>query len=1195
MMSFLVAFFFVTLRKFLFMIRRLFLTWLVSGMCMQGFAQPDIMKIAPPSPTVASLGKYGDMPVNMFNGTPGISIPLHEIKSRDLSLSLSLSLSYHASGIKVEEQASWVGLGWSLNCGGIITRSVRGITDDTNGGYMNPGTGRKVSEIMAMPEGAAKEQVIQAVAQGITDTEPDIFFYNFGSVSGKFYFSQELNDFVVVPREAIKIDKDYFIANRKWRITDTHGVVYYFDLEERSSTNGTGGLSTTGWLLTQIQSAVTNETIMLYYDEYDFTTNGTESHTAFAAFASMDVPSCIPQIGTIQKSEISTIYYSHKLASIEFDAGKVEFISSSSRCDVPGDARLDSIKIYNYSQDIVKQYAFDYDYFNASYLNTYPCGNLESVKMLRLKLESVAQLDGNGQALPPHQFFYNESISLPGKQSFAQDIWGYYNGKNSNSTLVPQYVRPDKFVVTGGNRDVDTLKTQAAVLNRIDYPTGGHTILEYENHSVAHANHIRFSQNRAWRQRSAQLDINDVCNGSSTVFCEQVTINNSYSYGVENFDGAYVSISIVDINNCSTCPSAQSCAVLSFNGTITCNLTDVFVSNGTYELRADFTGNTDPSEYAEFAILVTWWEFSPTDTLTDIKLGGLRIKKITDYDENNIATTQYFNYSNDNGYSSGKVVSPRHNLESYLDCVNVEEPHPLELSITHIPYVERKAFSNIPMGTAQGSPVGYEKVVVTRETNGSLGKSVYKYSFVGDVPYYGPEVSGGVEKLRTEFEVGHAGLFPYVPFLDLDHRRGLLLEKSDYHYTGTDYQLIRKIENEYSPDQFDGIPSHHEYSLFFDLPNPLHHVTTGLKSAFLEKWSDGRVGATRWRSYLVPSEWIRLMKTTEWIYDGGNSFQVVKEYEYSNSQHQQVTKTTTTDSDGNISTTYMRYPLDYTPGSSTVAGIKKMQDKNIITPVVEQISTTKEASGQEFVASGMITTYDQKPLPQTIFALPLTQSSLSKTAFTFSEITGGNLIKQPGYESRIQFSKFDYSNGNLLEQQKENDVVLSYLWGYNNLLPIAEVTGSGHSEIFHTSFEETGTAFTGTGGVNQAFTGNKVLNSGTYSFPGSFAPSLPANLVMTYWYWNGSQWVFSGEVPYDATINTVGTKLDEVRVYPRGAQMKTYTHKPGIGVTTMTDTNNVVQYFEYDSFGRLLAIRDSKGQLLQHYQYNYKTTTQSSQ
>ena len=81
------------------------------------------------SPTAASLGKYADIPVNCHTGIPQIEIPLYTV--REGTLSLPVSLKYHAAGLKVMEPAGWVGAGWSLNAGGVITRKVRGAPDES--------------------------------------------------------------------------------------------------------------------------------------------------------------------------------------------------------------------------------------------------------------------------------------------------------------------------------------------------------------------------------------------------------------------------------------------------------------------------------------------------------------------------------------------------------------------------------------------------------------------------------------------------------------------------------------------------------------------------------------------------------------------------------------------------------------------------------------------------------------------------------------------------------------------------------------------------------------------------------------------------------------------------------------------------------------------------------------------------------
>ncbi|MEM7574212.1 MAG: RHS repeat-associated core domain-containing protein [Bacteroidota bacterium] len=87
---------------------------------------PQIVS-APPSPNVASLGQYGDIPVGEFTGTASVQVPIHTVSSR--AGSVPISLNYHSSGIRVSEEAGIAGLGWALSAGGVITRTIRGYDD----------------------------------------------------------------------------------------------------------------------------------------------------------------------------------------------------------------------------------------------------------------------------------------------------------------------------------------------------------------------------------------------------------------------------------------------------------------------------------------------------------------------------------------------------------------------------------------------------------------------------------------------------------------------------------------------------------------------------------------------------------------------------------------------------------------------------------------------------------------------------------------------------------------------------------------------------------------------------------------------------------------------------------------------------------------------------------------------------------
>ncbi|MEL7145353.1 MAG: hypothetical protein AAFO69_03220, partial [Bacteroidota bacterium] len=85
-----------------------------------GPSQPEFQEFEPASTTEM---------VNPFTGDFTYNIPLFELPGPNGGY--PFNLAYHA-GISADQEASWVGLGWSLNPGA-ITRQVRGLPDDFNG------------------------------------------------------------------------------------------------------------------------------------------------------------------------------------------------------------------------------------------------------------------------------------------------------------------------------------------------------------------------------------------------------------------------------------------------------------------------------------------------------------------------------------------------------------------------------------------------------------------------------------------------------------------------------------------------------------------------------------------------------------------------------------------------------------------------------------------------------------------------------------------------------------------------------------------------------------------------------------------------------------------------------------------------------------------------------------------------------
>lgn len=66
--------------------------------------------------------------VNLASGDFNYNIPIMDIGGYPINLA-------YDSGVSMDQEASWVGLGWNLNVGQ-IARSVRGLPDDFKGDQM---------------------------------------------------------------------------------------------------------------------------------------------------------------------------------------------------------------------------------------------------------------------------------------------------------------------------------------------------------------------------------------------------------------------------------------------------------------------------------------------------------------------------------------------------------------------------------------------------------------------------------------------------------------------------------------------------------------------------------------------------------------------------------------------------------------------------------------------------------------------------------------------------------------------------------------------------------------------------------------------------------------------------------------------------------------------------------------------------
>lgn len=469
----------------------------------QSQTQYFLPQMFPRSPNATGLEKYGTYQVNEFTGVPDISIPLYTIEAGGIKV--PITLSYHASGIKISDAASWAGLGWSVSSGGQISRRTMGLPDDGVYGYLNghmrqPGTYNSTTM-----DGL---QYMDSVAMNKADTKPDIFSYDFPGHGGKFFFDGSLGqNFAVrfVPFAPLKLTHNgYFYPYNyyygptyglvNFTITDEHGTLYNFGgsgANETTFTEQGGGNPQTlvsAWKISSMVSQNRRDTVSFAYqvDTLSVPTSDSEIYTVIDEVNNLAA-------GVYSPSYSSAPAYIGNFAStteelpqqISFRNGKVAF-DVDSRTDIGGAYRLKDIKIYQFDYAAKAMVVQRTIVFYHSYFGVGASG--------RLRLDSIAVQDKAGSTVQRYRFDYNTTLTMPYYTSYAQDYWGYYNGcdglpHNPANTMLtplqtivynPNGIGPENVTIGQANRMPDSNYMQACVLTGIHYPTGGYTTFTYQ-------------------------------------------------------------------------------------------------------------------------------------------------------------------------------------------------------------------------------------------------------------------------------------------------------------------------------------------------------------------------------------------------------------------------------------------------------------------------------------------------------------------------------------------------------------------------------------------------------------------------------------------------------------------------------------------------------------------------------------------
>ncbi len=497
------------------------------------------MDFTPPSPTAYALTQFAAQQPALYTGTANISIPLHTMDFDGWSL--PISLSYHAAGIRTNQEATEVGLGWSLSSTAVISRRIKKGNDFFNEPNKDPGyinDTRSVEDLLTdfknwdnlTPN--QKRTIHLNLDAGWYDSEPDIFDYNFFGYQGSFVLSKKTQ-----PSDPItvrKLKKDAVIVTY---YEDVNNLPYFtietpdgfkgtFDIKERTTNLAgyqpqigggpydgqyidlqtiinRGNLSTiTGWYVSKIESPKGNQ--MLF--AYNISSSQESDHVSVGSPSFSEVRTNEPGAGIGFSRLVTEHVYQTSISvagelSVTFTTEDREDLRKNfiyptqftSNGQKPKRYTAIHVEGQNAASNYEKDITFGQSYFNLEYLldesTNNSTGEPAKYGWLRSRLDYVTVDDQT------HRFFYNLGQSgIPSKFTRGIDHFGFYNGKDENDWVFGVRLRTlsdlcsafpnnfNKYYYPAPSRLVDIAYGIAGSLRKVQYPTGGHSIFEYEPH-----------------------------------------------------------------------------------------------------------------------------------------------------------------------------------------------------------------------------------------------------------------------------------------------------------------------------------------------------------------------------------------------------------------------------------------------------------------------------------------------------------------------------------------------------------------------------------------------------------------------------------------------------------------------------------------------------------------------------------------
>ncbi|HEY8421123.1 MAG TPA: DUF5977 domain-containing protein [Thermoclostridium sp.] len=1070
-------------------------------------------KVIPPSPATREFEKYINYNVSMYHGIPEIAIPIYTIQTKGLTI--PITLTYHASGIKFRQENGEVGIGWTLNPGYRISRTMYGRADERfempanvydSVDYYVGDAERRDRYLSKFIERNTTE-VITPYPYNLEELDGEYDFFNFSlpSASGSFIISDRQNRVVqTMEKSNLKFNYNTGASSNgiingilKFDVVDENGITYHVG-EHQPADNifeaeSHYGSLPTAWPLTHITTPL-GETVRFKYTKID--AGGWNGH--MKTFTLREANHCAYADSISGYSETFGVdggYATFFLDSIVTDKEIIKVLRTGATYAA---TQVTDINIYAIDGELIKAVKFYYSWNGYHYF-----------------LDSIKAFDQDQHSNEVYRFSYYRKDDIQPNEIFAADQWGFYKSVGAYTQIYHAEFEDDSWLMNtschfvggypelGQECDADNVTAGSVIgdftdrtenlepelfsLKSITYPTGGKTEYEYE------PNKVFTSLEYGGGIRIAKIVSHDLVNNE--------TLIREYKYGIN--ESGY----------------GEAQLFLDHEFFVTENI-DLLILK-------DANGFDKYGKYISQRVITY-----STNVNTDINLTGFLSGYVT-YP----SVTEYFK-STDPTKENGKIEY-FYNLNSQYNADPFLSPLPGEVCV-------------------QGLQYGY------------------------DGPMYVGTYSIWDKPLLTTKKT-YATIFPnyYTKTYELKKEEQYVYNTT----TGPTFSGLKVKEFATAQDYYPGQTNAY---------NPYLYINSF--------WKYG--------SYTINTGLNRLLSKTDILYNANGQITSTTEYQYNSKNQVSIEKS---HKNGYIEHVEFSYPSDF-DGLNPNEPVKLLQDQNIIAPVLEKrrYRTNPDGTNKRLVNAVYTEYHSTEPLPIRTYSA---DASGPVQNFVPATVSGGQLVMDNTYY-HLEQEVLDYdSKGNILTYSTRNGVYTTFIWDYNDKYPVAKLVNCPAGQAAFTSFESNGFGYWE--GVNplaivqdaHALSGNKYYNTTlNLSRPGLQSAS---EYIVTYWSkngsysvtgtvsgWpktlqtvtlNGSIWtLYEHKVTGVTTVNISGIgAVDELRLYPSGAQMTTYTYKPLIGIISQSDAQSHTQYYEYDSFGRLVYVRDQNQNILKKICYNY--------